>query len=169
MVGDVAQHERRAVEPGDPAQRRHVGDDREVAVAALPVGHLVARDGIHLHVEREQVVAALDAVLDDVVEEVLRLDALAEQPALHVGEGGDDRVDRAVLDLLAQVVERQHAGGPAGAAGAGGAALLFGAHATVARLGSSSTITRPSSSVSIVRTGPVYLFFARQRPTRSRR
>ena len=117
VVGDVAQHQRRAVEPGDPAQRRHVGDDREVAVAVLPVGHLVARDRVHLHVEREQVVAALDAVLDDVVEEVLDLDALAEQPALHVGEGGDDGVDRPVVGLLAQVVERQHPGGPARAAG----------------------------------------------------
>ena len=95
VVDDVAEHQRRAVEPGDPAQRRHVGDDPEVAVAVLPVGHLVAGDRLHLHVEREQVVAALDPVLDHLVEEVLDLDPLAEQPALHVGEGGDDGVDRA--------------------------------------------------------------------------
>ena len=69
-------------------------------------------------------------MLDHVVEEVLGLDALAEQPALHVGERRDDGVDRAVLDLLAQVVERQHAGGPAGTAGRG-APLLLGAHASV--------------------------------------
>ena len=99
MVGDVAEHQRGAVEPRDPAQRRQVGHDPEVAVALLPVGHRVARDRIHLHVEREQVVAALDAVVDDLVEEVLDLDPLAEQPALHVGERGDDGVDRAGLRL----------------------------------------------------------------------
>ncbi len=119
VVGDVAQHERGAVEPGDPAQRPHVGDDPEVTVAPFPVGHLVARDGIHLHVEREQVVAPLDTVLDHVREEVLRLDALAEQATLHVGERGDDGVDRSFADLLAQVVEREHPGRSAGAAGAG--------------------------------------------------
>jgi hypothetical protein len=129
VVGDVAEHERRAVEPRDPPQRREVGDDREVPVAALPVGHLVARHRLHLHVEREQVVAALDAVVDDVVEEVLALDAFAEQPPLHVGEGGDDGVDRAVLDLLAQVVDREHARGPARAAGAvGGPPVHFLLH-----------------------------------------
>ena len=79
----------------------------EVAVALLPVGHLVAGHRLHLHVEGEQVVAALDPVLDDLVEEVLDLDPLAEQPPLHVGEGGDDRVDRARLGLLAEVVERR--------------------------------------------------------------
>ena len=118
VVGDVADHQRRAVEPGDPAQRRHVGGDREVAVAVLPVGHLVAGDRIHLHVEGEQVVAALDPLLDHLVEEVLDLDPLPEQPPLHVGEGGYDGVDRPRLALLAEVVEREHPGGAARAAGA---------------------------------------------------
>ena len=59
--------------------------------------------------------------LDDVIEEVLHLDALAEQPALHVGKGGDDGVDRAVFGLLAQVVERQHPRCPARAARPGSA------------------------------------------------
>ena len=71
------------------------GHDPEVAVAVLPVGHLVAGERLHVHVERQQVVAALDAVADHLVEEVLDLDPLPEQPSLHVGEGGDDGVDRA--------------------------------------------------------------------------
>ena len=99
VVDDVAEDERRAVEPRDPAQGRHVRRDPEVAVALLPVRHLVAGHRLHLHVEREQVVAALDPVVDHLVEEVLDLDALAEQPALHVGERGDDGVDRARLGL----------------------------------------------------------------------
>ena len=36
------------------------------------------------------------AVVDDPVEERLGLDALAHEPALHVGDGDDERVDLAV-------------------------------------------------------------------------
>ena len=71
------------------------GREREVAVALLPARDLVARDRLHLHVEREQVVAALDRVLGlDLLDEELAVEPLSEQPALHVGEGDDDRVDR---------------------------------------------------------------------------
>ena len=79
MVDDVAEDERGAVEPRDPAQRREVGHDPEVAVSLLPVDHLVAWDGVHLHVEREQVVAALDAVVCDLVEEIGDLDPLSNR------------------------------------------------------------------------------------------
>ena len=99
VVDDVGENQRGAVEPGDPPQRRHVGLDPEVPVAVLPVRHLVAGQRLHVHVEREQVVAALHPVPDHLVEEVLDLDALAEQPPLHVREGGDDGVDRALLGL----------------------------------------------------------------------
>ena len=36
------------------------------------------------------------------------MQAFSHQPALHVGEGDDDRVDRAALDLPAKVVKVQH-------------------------------------------------------------
>ncbi len=80
----------------------------EVAVAALPARHRVAGLGVHLHVEREQVVAALEGPWLDLLEEEVRLLALAHQPALHVGEGADDRVDRPGLDLFGELVEREH-------------------------------------------------------------
>ena len=108
LPGDVAEHERRPLEPRDAAQRREVGPQVEVAVAALPARHRVAGLRVHLHVEREQVVAALEPVLDRLVEEEVRLLALAHQPALHVGEGADDRVDRAGLHLGGELLERQH-------------------------------------------------------------
>jgi hypothetical protein len=44
-------------------------------------------------------------VLERVVEEELRMDALAHQAPLHVGEGDDDGVDRTRLDVRAQLVE----------------------------------------------------------------
>ena len=50
--------------------------------------------------------------LTDLVDEELRVQALAEQAALHVGERDDDRVDLTALDLMPEVVEGQHAGDP---------------------------------------------------------
>ncbi len=125
VVDDVGQNQRRAVEPRDTPQRRHVGLDPEVAIAVLPIRHLVAGERLHVHIERQQVVAALHAVAGHLVEEVLDLDPLAEKPPLHVGEGGDDRVDRALLARLAELVEREHAAGPAGSTWSGGSFLAL--------------------------------------------
>ena len=125
VIDDVGENQRGAVEPRDPPQSRHVRGDPEVPVAVLPVRHLVAGQRLHVHVEREQVVAALHPVPDHLVEEVLDLDALAEQPALHVREGGDDGVDRALLGLIAEIVEGEHAASAAGAAGPGSSFLAL--------------------------------------------
>ena len=45
---------------------------------------------------------------DVLVEEVLRVHALAQQPPLHVRERNDDGVDRPALDVAFQFVQRQH-------------------------------------------------------------
>ena len=105
----VAENERRRLEPRDAAERRQVGPNVEVAVALLPARERIARHRVHLHLEREQVVAALHPVPRvHLLEEELGVKALAHQPALHVGEGDDDGVDRAGLDLCAQLLETQH-------------------------------------------------------------
>ena len=80
----------------------------EVAVAALPARHRIPGLGVHLHVEGEQVVTSLEAVVDRLVEEEPGLLALAEQPPLHVGEGADDGVDRPGLHVSGELVARQH-------------------------------------------------------------
>ena len=81
----------------------------EVAVAALPARHLVPGYRVHLHVEREQVVAPLERIrVLHLLDEEVRLHALAHQASLHVGERDDDGVDLAGLDLLFQFVEREH-------------------------------------------------------------
>jgi hypothetical protein len=38
---------------------------------------------------------------------ILRLKALADQPALHIGEGDDNSVDLARSDGFAELIERQ--------------------------------------------------------------
>ena len=45
------------------------------------------------------------AVVDDAVEERLALDALAHEPALHVGDRHDQRVDLAVADHRLELLE----------------------------------------------------------------
>ena len=102
---DVGQAQRRALEPRRAAQRVEVGLEHEVAVAALPARHLVAADGVHVDVDREQVVAALGAVADDRLQEPRGGQALALQAALHVGQGQQDGVDVACRDLGLQLVE----------------------------------------------------------------
>src|SRR5699024_4615154 len=54
--------------------------------------------GVHLYVGREEVVATFGAVLDDVIAEVLGMQALTLQAPLHVGERNDHRVDLVGVD-----------------------------------------------------------------------
>ena len=105
----VALHHDGALEPRDAPQRREVGHEDEVAVAALPRRHRVARHRVHVDVDREQVVAALGAVLGDAVDERAGGQPLALQAALHVAHRDDDGVDPAARDLGVQLLQRQHA------------------------------------------------------------
>ena len=61
----------------------------------------------------------MGAVRDDAVEEGLALDALAHQPALHVGDGDHERVDLAVADHLLEFDEPRVLDAVAGVVGHG--------------------------------------------------
>ena len=100
----VGQAQRGAVEPRRATQRVEVGLHDEVAVAALPARHRVAVDRVHLDVDREQVVAALGAVVGHRLQEPRRRQALALQAPLHVGQGQQHGVDVACGDLCLQLV-----------------------------------------------------------------
>src|SRR5690606_31333625 len=79
----------------------------EVAVARLPGGHGVAVDGVHVGVDGEQVVAALAAVPEHLVEEEARGEPLALEPPLHIGKGQDDSVDLTARDEGAQFLDAE--------------------------------------------------------------
>ena len=85
-----------------------VDDGVEVAVAGLPVGELVPGERVHVDVAGQQVVAGLDAVLGDVLEEEGPRDPLADRSPLQVREGDDDGVDVAGADHVRQGLEGQH-------------------------------------------------------------
>ncbi|MEI2700770.1 MAG: hypothetical protein V9E83_00010 [Baekduia sp.] len=92
--------------PGDRAERREVGDQLEVAVAAIPGSERVAADRVHLDIDRQQVVAGLRSVLGDRVQEVADVHALALEAALHVCHPDQDGVDLAAACGLPELVER---------------------------------------------------------------
>ncbi len=77
----------------------------EVAVAALPGGHGVPVDGVHVGVDGQEVVAALGAVRDDLVEEEGRGEAFSLEASLHVGEGQDHGVDLTAVDEEAEFLD----------------------------------------------------------------
>ena len=106
LPAQVRHQQHGALVPGDRAQGVEVGLHHEVAVAAFPRGHLVARDGVHVDVDGEQVVAALGAVLHHVVEEVRGGQPLALQPSLHVGDRQQHGVHGPVLDRFPELVKR---------------------------------------------------------------
>jgi hypothetical protein len=85
----------------------HVGPHDHVAVPAVPRGHRIAIDRVHVDVDGEQVVAALGRVSEHLVDEVLRVDALALKPTLHIGDVHRDRVDASVRHLVAQRLDGQ--------------------------------------------------------------
>ena len=91
--------------PRDRPERVEVRRHLEVAVAALPRGHLVPRDRLHVDVDGEEVVAPLRPVLEHRVEEVRGGQALALEPPLHVRDREQHGVDRAVRDRFLQLVE----------------------------------------------------------------
>ena len=107
--GQIRHHQRAAGNPRQQPQCAEVGGHHHVAVTGLPAGDGVAVDGVHVDVDGQQVVAAFGAVLGDVVDEQPRRDPLAGEPALHVGEGHDHRVDLARSNQLLEFGLRQHA------------------------------------------------------------
>src|SRR5262245_46370001 len=109
MVEHIAQHERGSRQPRNTPQRGEIRLQDEIAIAFFPIGHCIARHRLHIDVVGEQIVAAM-RLLMRASEEILGLEALADESSLHVGEAGDDRVDLAGAHGLLQFFQGQHAG-----------------------------------------------------------
>ena len=109
VIDDVAEDQRGPRQPRDAPERREIGLHGEVAVALFPIGDGVARHRLHVDVVGEQIVAAV-GFLVGAVEKILGLEALADQPSLHVGKAGHDRIDLAGANRLLQLVETEISG-----------------------------------------------------------
>ncbi len=103
----VGQQQRGPRLPWHSPQGRQVGRHHQVAVAAIPGGDAVSVHGVHLDVYREEIIAALGAMVEDVAQEMRGVHSLALQTPLHVGDGNDDCVDQVVLNSSAKFVEAQ--------------------------------------------------------------
>ncbi|MNO61409.1 hypothetical protein D3C76_520560 [compost metagenome] len=104
VILHVAEHQRGALHPGHQAQGGQVGLEYEVAVALLPAGGGVAGHRLHVDIVGQQVIAAVGFLMGD-IEEELDLEALADQPALHVDDAGEHGIDGAGCGQLAQFAE----------------------------------------------------------------
>ena len=100
-----------SVEPGGLPEGVVVGDHVEVPVSELPVGVLVARDGLHLHVDREQVVAAMGSRRADLLQVIASVETLAVDPPVMIGEAHHHGVNVTGPDLRGQFLDRQHPAG----------------------------------------------------------
>lgn len=107
VPGEVGDEHGRACVPGHAAQGAEVGVHGEVAVAPVPGGHGVSVDRVHLGVDGEEVVAALGAVVQDLVEEEACGEPLALEAPLHVGERQDDSVDLTTRDEGMQLLDAE--------------------------------------------------------------
>ena len=103
LVDDVAEHERRFLQPGNHAQRRPVRAIQIVAIAGFPVHERVAVGCVHLHIGAEEVGAKVGPMVEAVLDEELAGNALANETPLHVTDRGDDRIDLVRGDELGEI------------------------------------------------------------------
>ena len=109
LVGDVAEHHRGLVDPRAPPEGREVRDHPEVPVAGLPAGVLVARERLHLHVDRQQVQTGVEPLgAQDLLDEEVREHALAHVAPLEVREHAEDGVDPIVPGQLLELLDGEH-------------------------------------------------------------
>ena len=103
----VAQDDRRAFEPTGAAERPEVGDQVKVTIALLPVGEVVPRNRLHLHVDRQQVIAGVGSAFRDLRDKMVDVEPLSQEAAVNVRKDGQDRVDLAGSGQLLQLATLQ--------------------------------------------------------------
>ena len=117
VVQDIGQNQGGAVQPRHRPQGRQIRGDHEIAVAALPIGGGVARHRLHVNVIGQQIIAAMRLAVGG-IENEFGLVTLADQAAVHIGEGDLNGVDGAFGDGRALGVQP-----PRGRLGGGGLAV----------------------------------------------
>ena len=104
---DVGEDDGRLLVPRDETNVEKIWGEGEVAVAALPRRQRKAAHRVHVDVGSEEVTAALDDAVEQVVHEESCVDALALKATLHVGNGENDRVDVTTVHAREQLITRQ--------------------------------------------------------------
>src|ERR1019366_6106045 len=93
--------------PRDAADRRKVGGERKIAVTTLPRSKREAVNSVHVHVRGEQVAAALNGVVEELVDKESRVETLPLEAPLHVRNADNDGVDLVAIDEIEQLVAAQ--------------------------------------------------------------
>src|SRR5215218_2881708 len=72
--------------PWEDAKCSEIGTDFKIAKAFFPIRELEATQRLHLHVKRQQIIAAMRAAFEGLIYEVMRGHALADEAAKYIGE-----------------------------------------------------------------------------------
>ena len=99
IMTEVADDQGSAGLPGDGTDGGEVRTHLEVTEAGVPIGDAVAVHGLHLDVDGEEVVAAMGSLLGHLIEEERCDEAFTDEPADHVRDGDNNRIDRAGFDF----------------------------------------------------------------------
>ena len=89
---DITEDQSGAVGPASATQGRGVWHQVKIAVATVPVRKLVTLDWLHVHVDRQQIVAGMGAVCQARFQEEASVETFAEEPSIVIGETHDDGV-----------------------------------------------------------------------------
>ena len=95
VIQQIAQHQRGAGQPRHQPQGGHVRAQHIVAIALFPAGGFIAGNGVHLHIDGEEIVAAMGFFMSAIAEKG-GVKAFAHQAALHVDAGHEDSVNLAL-------------------------------------------------------------------------
>jgi hypothetical protein len=84
--------------PGNESNGGEIRCKSEIAVSSLPRGEGESVDCVHVDVGGQNVTAAFDDAVGQIVSEKSSVDPLALEPTLHVRDREDDRVYIAAFD-----------------------------------------------------------------------
>src|SRR5262249_22149848 len=105
FVNKIAKHECSSRKPWYQACRREIRLHSEVTESFVPIGEFETVHWIHFDVYRQQVTAGMSAVASDLFQKIIAHKSFAHQPAVYVGNGRNNGIDRAGADLSRELFE----------------------------------------------------------------
>ena len=105
VVNKVRDNKGGAIVPWEVAQGVEIRVQTHIGVSGIPRGDVIALNGIHIHIYRQEVITSLGAILDGVRNEEGRVDALALQSPLHICRTDHDGVDLAASYICLQLLQ----------------------------------------------------------------
>ena len=102
LIFHIADYQGGALLPGGHAHGVQVGYQMKVTIAERPVGILITRHRLHLHIHGEQIVAAVGAVAADMLEKEAGVIAFAHKAPVEISKHDHHGIDLIFFNQLGQ-------------------------------------------------------------------